>query len=152
MQPLVQRARGHQLGVRADRDDALVVHHHDAVGDLQRVQLVRDHEQRPPPADLAQRLALARAILRDPSILILDEFTSQYDAESEALIHRALKDFMRGRTTFVITHRLNTLEVADRIVVLDGGRIAAVGTHQELLAGCPAYQRLHEAQFQRLCA
>jgi ATP-binding cassette subfamily B protein/subfamily B ATP-binding cassette protein MsbA len=99
-----------------------------------------------------QRIALARAILRDPRILILDEFTSQSDPESEALIHRALKDFMRDRTTFVITHRLNTLEIADRIVVVDAGRIEAVGTHAELLAGCAVYQRLHEAQFQRLCA
>ncbi len=66
-----------------------------------------------------QRIALARAILRDPGILILDEFTSQCDAESEALIHQALRQFMRNRTTFVITHRLNTLEIADRIVVID---------------------------------
>jgi ATP-binding cassette subfamily B protein/subfamily B ATP-binding cassette protein MsbA len=99
-----------------------------------------------------QRLALARAILRDPRILILDEFTSQSDVESEALIHKALRDFMRNRTTFVITHRLNTLEIAHRIVMVDNGRIAAVGTHQQLLDTCPEYQRLHQAQFQRLCA
>jgi ATP-binding cassette subfamily B protein/subfamily B ATP-binding cassette protein MsbA len=99
-----------------------------------------------------QRIALARAILRDPSILILDEFTSASDAENEALIHRALKSFMRNRTTFVITHRLNTLEIADRIVVVDGGRIEAVGSHADLLRTCSVYQRLHDAQFQRLVA
>ncbi len=100
-----------------------------------------------------QRLALARVILRDPSILILDEFTSAADTESEALINRAMKEFMVGRTTFVITHRLHTLEIADRIVVLEKGRIAAVGTHTDLLAGCPAYKRLQEAyNHKRLCA
>jgi subfamily B ATP-binding cassette protein MsbA len=99
-----------------------------------------------------QRIALARAMLRDPSILILDEFTSAADAEAEMEVHRILRDFIKGRTTFIITHRLNTLEIADRIVVLDHGRITAVGSHAELLHSCSVYQRLHEAQFQRLVA
>jgi ATP-binding cassette subfamily B protein/subfamily B ATP-binding cassette protein MsbA len=99
-----------------------------------------------------QRVALARAILRDPSLLILDEFTSQADTESEVLIHRALREFKKDRTTFVITHRLNTLEIADRILVLEGGRLAALGTHQELWESCPLYRRLCEAQFSRLVA
>ena len=93
-----------------------------------------------------QRISLARAIIRDPSILILDEATSSLDVESEALIHQALRTFTRGRTTFVVTHRLSTLDIADRIVVVQNGFIEAIGTHEYLLIASETYRRLHEVQ------
>ena len=93
-----------------------------------------------------QRLSLARAILKDPEILILDEATSQIDPESEKLIHDTLADFIEGRTTVVITHRMSTLELVDRIMVMKEGRVVDCGTHQQLLARCPDYQRMRNLQ------
>ncbi|MGB2976225.1 MAG: ATP-binding cassette domain-containing protein, partial [Phycisphaerae bacterium] len=91
-----------------------------------------------------QRLALARAILRDPAILILDEATSALDEETQQQVQDALQEFVRGRTTILIAHRLSTLAIADRIAVLDAGRIVDVGTHAELLDRCHLYRRLRE--------
>jgi ATP-binding cassette, subfamily B, bacterial MsbA len=97
-----------------------------------------------------QRLAIARAILKDAPILILDEATSALDAESESLVQAALSNLMQGRTTLVIAHRLGTIRRANRIAVLEGGRITAIGPHEELLTTSPTYQRLYQLQFMDL--
>jgi ATP-binding cassette subfamily B protein/subfamily B ATP-binding cassette protein MsbA len=95
-----------------------------------------------------QRLTLARAILKDPAILLLDEATSQIDPQSELLIHQALKEFIKGRTTVIITHRLSTLELVDKILVMADGRAVDCGTHEELMRRCETYRALRESQMQ----
>ena len=92
-----------------------------------------------------QRIALARAMLRDPELMILDEATSQIDVESEQLIHQALRSFLAERTGILITHRFSTLELVDRIVVMDGGVVLDAGSHDELLARCDLFRRLYHA-------
>jgi ABC-type multidrug transport system fused ATPase/permease subunit len=91
-----------------------------------------------------QRVAIARALLADPRILILDDATSSVDATTEGAIKSGLGEVMKGRTTFIIAHRLSTVSLADEVVVIDGGRIVDRGTHQELLAGCGFYREIAE--------
>jgi ABC-type multidrug transport system fused ATPase/permease subunit len=93
-----------------------------------------------------QRLAIARAMLRDPAILILDEATSQIDTESEALINDTLDRYCESRTVLIIAHRLSTVQMADRILVLDKGKLIDSGTHSELLDRCDVYARLTQTQ------
>jgi len=95
-----------------------------------------------------QRVAIARALLKDPKILVLDEATSSLDGESEALVQEALEVLMQGRTTLVIAHRLSTVRDADRLVVLDDGRIVEEGSHEELIATGGLYSDLYAAQFE----
>ena len=94
-----------------------------------------------------QRLSIARAMLKDAPILLLDEATSALDAESERQVQDALRSLMRGRTTLVIAHRLSTVREANRIYVLENGRLAETGTHRSLLAANGVYARLHAVQF-----
>jgi ATP-binding cassette, subfamily B, bacterial len=94
-----------------------------------------------------QRIAIARAILADRPILLLDEATSALDAESERMVQTALDGLMRQRTTVVIAHRLATVQKADRIVVMENGRIAQQGSHAELIASDGLYARLARLQF-----
>jgi ATP-binding cassette subfamily B protein len=96
-----------------------------------------------------QRIAIARAILRNPALLLLDEATSALDAESERVVQKALDEIMQDRTTIVIAHRLATVLKCDRILVLDHGRVDAIGTHAELSGQGGLYARLAALQFDR---
>ncbi len=93
-----------------------------------------------------QRIVIARAILKNPAILIFDEATSQVDADSEAKIHKAVEEIMKERTSFIIAHRFSTIINADLIVVMDDGRIIDQGQHEQLIKSCPLYQSLYETQ------
>jgi subfamily B ATP-binding cassette protein MsbA len=93
-----------------------------------------------------QRISIARAILRDPPILILDEATSSLDSESERLVQDALLAVMKDRTSIVIAHRLSTIKFADQIIVIEKGKIAEIGNHDELLRKGGIYKRLHDLQ------
>jgi len=94
-----------------------------------------------------QLVSFARALLADPRILILDEATSSVDAYTEMLIQQALEELLKNRTSFVIAHRLSTIVNADKLLVIDGGRIVETGTHTELLAQGGLYQKLYDMQF-----
>ncbi len=97
-----------------------------------------------------QRISLARAILKDPEILILDEATSQIDPESERLIHQTLAEFIQGRTTVVITHRVSTLDLVDRIMLMKNGQVIDCGTHEQLLGRCVEYRSLRNLQMEEV--
>jgi len=95
-----------------------------------------------------QRISIARVLLKDPPVIIFDEATSNIDTETEVKIREALEVLTRGRTTFIIAHRLSTLRNVDRIFVLESGRLVETGTHEVLLAHSGIYRALHDAQFQ----
>jgi ATP-binding cassette subfamily B protein len=95
-----------------------------------------------------QRVVIARALLRDTPILLLDEATSALDAQSEKLVREALEELARGRTTLVIAHRLSTVRNADKIIVMDAGRVVDEGTHEELMKRDGIYANLYRLQFQ----
>ena len=95
-----------------------------------------------------QRVAIARALLRDPKLLILDEATNSLDTINDAYIQQAMRDAMKGKTGIIIAHRLSTISHADKIIVMEKGRVAGMGNHQELLVSCKEYKELVEKEGQ----
>jgi ATP-binding cassette subfamily B protein len=93
-----------------------------------------------------QRIAIARALLMNPKILILDDSTSFVDVETEAKIHTALEEWMKGRTSFIVAQRISTVLNADKIIIINGGKIVAEGTHHELMQSSPIYQEIYNSQ------
>jgi subfamily B ATP-binding cassette protein MsbA len=133
---------------RAVREAAEAAHAHDFVSRLpQGYDTVIGERGTKLSGGERQRVAIARALLKNPPLLLLDEATSSLDLESERLVQAALERLMRNRTVLVIAHRLSTVQHADRIVVLEGGRVAAAGTHAELLEQDGLYRRLYNLQF-----
>ena len=104
---------------------------------------------RPPSTGQKQLISFARAILADPAIFVLDEATSSIDTETEQRIQAAADKLLRGRTSFIIAHRLSTVRNADRILVIDGGKVLEQGSHQELMAKKGRYWELYQNQFRR---
>jgi len=133
---------------RAVREAAAAAHAHDFIERLPRGYdtLVGERGTQLSGGE-RQRLAIARALLRNTPILLLDEATSSLDTESERLVQQALERLMHDRTVLVIAHRLSTVQHADRIVVLERGRVAGCGTHAQLLERDGIYRRLHNLQF-----
>ena len=154
----VEAPGAQQLIVATLFDDAAFVDHDDPVGGDDRRQSVRDDQRRATGERVGergyrmsggekQRLAIARMLLKDPAVVILDEATSHLDSESELAIQHALADALVGRTSLVIAHRLSTIVAADRILVLEDGRIMESGSHDDLLRAGGLYTDLYQTQF-----
>ncbi len=140
-----------ELDMSQVRSAAMKAHAHDFIMDLEDgyESMIGEHGSRLSGGQ-RQRLSLARAILKDPEILILDEATSQIDPESEKLIHETMAEFIKGRTTVVITHRLSTLDLVDRIMMMKAGKVVDCGTHEQLLGRSSEYRRLRNLHMEEV--
>ena len=140
-----------ELNMTEVRSAAIKAHAHEFIQDLDEgyETMIGEHGSRLSGGQ-RQRLSLARAILKDPEILILDEATSQIDPESEKLIHQTMAEFIKGRTTVVITHRLSTLDLVDRIMMMKDGQVVDCGTHEQLLGRSPEYRKLRNLHMEEV--